>query len=373
LLDRHDDAVVAFEVAQNLDPENNARRIRLVDLYEGDHAYDAKAIAQHQALLARDKRRVESYKALRALYEAGGHKERAVACAEALDVLEHLDVQVIEDGIKDLFDKQGSPQFSRARTITDADWQTLARIDVDGQLSGVFALVAPAFAVERARMRPPQGVPAKEDDLPAKVLLVLKRVAQSFGIALPATYIDRDQASSCKLVMRVREGRLAPVLLIGRAALDHFDDHELAFTLARQLADLRNDRIARLFVPRSGELAQILELAMNLQNEAITGSSARWLINALHPLELDHAKALGARLRERNIVPLRAAVDWLAATERAADRIGFVVVGDLPNCARVLERDPNVTTGEVNRVLELVWSSITEEVLAVRGRVEAWG
>jgi tetratricopeptide (TPR) repeat protein len=372
-LGRHDDAVVAFEVAQNLDPESEARRIRLVDLYEGDPGYDAKAIEQHHALLRRDKQRVESYKALRALYERAGQKERAAACEDALEVLDHLDVRVIEDGIKDLFDKQGNPAFSRARSISDADWLTLARLDVDLQLSAVFALVAPAFAVERARIRPPQGMATREDEVPAQVQRVLTRVAGSFGIALPPVYIDRDQISACKLVMRVREGRLVPVLLIGRPALEHFDDHELAFVLARQLADLRNDRIARLFVPGRGELAQILELAMNLKDETKTGTSARWLVNALHPLELDQAKALGARLRERNIVPLRAALDWLAATERAADRIGFVVVGDLANSVRVLERDPNASTGEVNRVLELVWSSVTEDVLAVRGRVEAWG
>jgi hypothetical protein len=58
----------------------------------------------------------------------------------------------------------------------------------------------------------------------------------------------------------------------------------------------------------------------------------------------------------------------MAATERAADRIGFVVVGDLASCVRVLERDQ---TGE--RVTELVWSSVTDEVLAVRARVEGWG
>jgi hypothetical protein len=87
---------------------------------------------------------------------------------------------------------------------------------------------------------------------------------------------------------------------------------------------------------------------------------------------MDQILALGARLRDRNLQPLRAAVEWLAATERAADRIGFVVVGDLQNCVRVLERDPDATAGEINRVVELAWSSITEEVLAVRAHVEGW-
>ena len=49
------------------------------------------------------------------------------------------------------------------------------------------------------------------------------------------------------------------------------------------------------------------------------------------------------------------------------------MVGDLANCVRLLEREPSSSSvNDVNRTLELVWSSVTEEVLAVRGRVEGW-
>jgi hypothetical protein len=162
------------------------------------------------------------------------------------------------------------------------------------------------------------------------------------------------------------------VLVIGRPALDtQIDQQELAFLLARQLADLRNDRVARLLCPRAGELAQIIELATALAGESGT-HSARWLATSLHPVELDQALAIGARLRERGVHPLKAATSWLAATERAADRIGFVVVGDLANCVRILDRDPAGSGQDLTRTLELVWSSVTEEVLAVRGRVEGW-
>jgi hypothetical protein len=68
---------------------------------------------------------------------------------------------------------------------------------------------------------------------------------------------------------------------------------------------------------------------------------------------------------------MTAAVSWLAATERAADRIGLVVVGDLAKCVKGLERDP-AAASDAGRVLELAWSSITEDVLNVRARVEGW-
>jgi tetratricopeptide (TPR) repeat protein len=373
-LDRRDDAVLAFEVALQLDPDNQQRRRRLADLYDADPRYDDRAIVQHQIVLRGEKKRLESYKALRTLYQRTGQAEKSRACDDAIDVIEGLDVKIVEDGIKNLFD--GAPKRPgdgtrpvRQRLLANEDWLALSRIDVDLHLSALFALVAPAFAAERARLRPPPPLPAKEDDVPGKVATVLANVAQSFGVARPAVYVDRAQVAPAQLTLRLRAGALAPVMFFGRAALDELSQHELAFVIARQLADLRTDRVARLLVPRAGELAQIVESAIKADSPS---TSAKWLTAALHPVELDQILALGARLRDRNLQPLRAAVDWLAATERAADRIGFVVVGDLQNSVRVLERDPDATAGEINRIVELAWSSITEDVLAVRARVEGW-
>src|SRR5262249_41869137 len=76
---------------------------------------------------------------------------------------------------------------------------------------------------------------------------------------------------------------------------------------------------------------------------------------------------LAGRLRDRD--PVRAALGWLAATDRAADRIGLVIAGDLASAVRVLERERGAT-GDGNRILDLVWASVTEEVLRGRSRVE---
>jgi tetratricopeptide (TPR) repeat protein len=370
-LGRTEDALVAFEVALSLDPEDQARRIRLADLLLFNSAHDAKAIPLHQAVLRDNKQRLESYQALRTLYDRTGQKEKARAVADALAILATpSDDKKIESLFEGKHTKESaSPaRDSAPRTLSNEDWLVLSRLDVDLHLSALFALVAPAFAAERAKMRPPQGLPAREHEVPGPVAKVLTGVLATFGIPSPPVYIDREQIAPCKVALRSHNGVLVPVLVIGKRALDELDPHELAFGLARQLADLRNDRIARLMVPRAGELAQIIELATGLAADA--GHAAKWLATSLHPVELDQTLTLGTRLKDRGVQPLRAAVDWLAATERAADRIGFVAVGDLENCVRVLERDP--AAKEENRIVELVWSSITEEVLGVRGRVEGW-
>jgi hypothetical protein len=365
--------VTAFEVALTLDPGNQERRQRLADLYldaEPKHADDA--IAQHQAVLRTNKRRVASYEALRVLYRRTGQPEKARACSDALDI---LGLHIVDDKLDALFKPGATTEAVKgARApLGNEDWIALGSEGVDLQLSALFALVAPAFVAERARTRPPQ--PARElrdQDVPPELSRVVDRVVAVFGLPRPPVFVDRSQLVACAITLRVHGGALAPVVVIGLPAIEHqLDDTELAFALARQLADLRSDRFARLLCPRAGELAQIIELAL-AHGADPTSHARRWLATALHAVEHDQVLALAGRLRDRGIDPVRAALGWLASTDRAADRIGLVITGDLPICVRVLERERTNATGEVNRIIELVWASVTEDVLGVRARVERW-
>jgi len=371
-LDRREDAVAAFEVALRLDPDNLERRQRLADLYlDADPKHAADAIAQHQMVLKLNKRRVASYEALRALYRRTNQPEKARACDQALEI---IGMHVVDDKIDALFKPTAASAAAAAsrKPLSNEDWVVLGGFDVDLQLSALFALVTPAFVAERARTRPPAPANELRDSVPPSIALALAQVVSSFGLACPPTFVDSAQLAPCSVALRAQGGMLAPVLVIGRPALDHqIEGSELSFVLARQLADLRNDRFARLLCPRAGELAQIIELVI-AQGAAPASHSGRWLATALHAVELDQALAIAARLRERGIDPVRAALGWLAATDRAADRIGLVITGDLPACVRVLERERDTTTGEVDRILELVWASVTEEVLGVRSRIERW-
>ncbi|HEY4180155.1 MAG TPA: hypothetical protein VGM90_25105 [Kofleriaceae bacterium] len=363
-LGRNDDAVTAFEVALTLAPDQHDRKQRLADMYFADAKYDAKAIVQHQAVLKGDHRRMESYKALRDLYERAKQPEKAKAIDDAVEVIGTLDQRI--EGLFSRKEAPAAPATEKTKprqAMSNDDFMALARIDVDLALTALFALVAPPFGVDRARMRPPAPVPSKEQDPPVAVATALGRVVGALGVKRPPVYLDKEQKEAGRLAMRARDGVLTPVLTIGRAALERtLDENELAFQLARQLCDMRGERIARLLCPRAGELAQIIELAQAKPDDA--GShAARWLQTALHPVELAQAQAIGARLRERDIQPMSAALEWLAATERAADRIALVVVGDLAACARQLDED---------RRLALAWASTTDELLSVRARLEGW-
>ncbi len=370
-LGRVDDAVSSFEVALSLAPSDNARRERLADLYlEAGPIHAANAIAHHQAVLRADKRRAQSYQALRTLYRRNNQPAKAQACDEALAIITalaagHVPAPVIGERIDELF--ESSPMHPtrvrgdiRDRPFAAEDWMAMARLGVDPQLSALFALVAPAFAIDRAKLRPPLAVPGKEHEPKSAVARVLGRILAAFGVPRPPIYADRDQPAPGRVMLRAREGMLVSVLVLGRPALEAvIDDHELAFGLARELADLRTDRLARLLCPRASELAQIVELA---QAGDATSHGARWLATALHPAEHHQALAIGARLGARGVHALGAAREWLVATERAADRIGLAITGELATCVRVLERAREPTN---DRIVDLVWASVTEELLGL--------
>ncbi len=375
-LGRLDDTIVAVEVQLSLDPENHKLRERLAGLYDrADPKHDPAAIAHHHTLLALDKRRIASYVALRAAHKRLGQIEQARACDEALSIIGAGAASAAR--IEELFadDAVATPhdESTARRPLANEDWIALARLDVDPQLSALFAIVAPSFAAERARTKPPRALAGKDvrdRELPIAVGRVLGQVLAAFGLARPPVYVDRDQLVAATIALRARDGVLAPVLVLGKPALDtQYGDRELAFLLARQLADLRSDRIARLLCPRPGDLAQLVELVITPAGQ---GPARTWLSSTLHAVELDKALAIGERLRDQNVDPMRAARQWRAATERAADRIGLVVAGDLATCVRLLEGQGTNVTSDVHRVLDLVWASVTEDVLAVRARVEGW-
>lgn len=364
-LGRYNDAVAAAQVGLQLDPDGAGRKQALADLYlMGDAKHDAAAIALHNELLRTNKRRASSYQALRMLHRRSHHPQAARACDDALAVLGVA--AAARDKIEALFGNEPTGERrlpGAAKPMTNEDFLGLARLDVDLQLSSLFGVLAPAFAAERARTRPVPAAP-KAAELPAPVARVLARVVASFGIARPLAVIDKDQVLACQIAMRAHKEVFVPVVSLGRAVLDaDADDQELAFALARRLADLRSERIARLLTPRPAELVQMLELTSN-------GDRARgqWLSATLTAADIEQAYAIGARYRGADHG--RLANDWLASTERAADRIGLVVIGDLATCVRVIDREAGADAA--SRTLELAWASVTDEVLAVRARIEGW-
>jgi len=366
-----DDALCAHEVAVELDPTDAGRRQKLADRYLalGDDGRD-KAIGQHQSILRHARRRVASYEALRGLYWATSQLDKARACDAALDVI----------GMRPVAARSRVPTArpmaleADGPVLTAKDYHDLALGGVDRLLSVLFARVAPVLARHRAHPTARGRVVRASD--PRPFARAFRHVASVMGVDRPVATVDTHQAAACVIQLRETDGVIAPVVTFGRAALDGGgDDRALVFSITQRLVDLRGDRFARLLCPRADELAAIVELALAMGSggpEAVAGTSntARWLAETLRPIEIDQLTTIGARLAERGVDPARAAADWLDATDRVADRTAYLMCGDLATCVRAIEREPAARVTARDRILDLVWASVTEQMFAVLTRLE---
>jgi tetratricopeptide (TPR) repeat protein len=368
-LGRKDDAACALEVATRLEPAAADRRHKLADLYieAGVDGYD-RAILQHQEILRATKHRVASYEALLSLYLMTSQFEKARAVDEALAVImPHVSIDRPPPVPEPMKLRDTAP------TIPQKEWSALAFSDVDRLVSALVARIAPVLGSERIVRPEAVDQPRLRDGDASRFAKVFRHVASSLGVAGARTHIDPDQVEACKITLLKNRGVIAPVVVLGRPALTTRDDRALAFAIGRRLADLHPDRFARVLCPRVTELARIVELAIEIASadEKTAGGAvqhaSKWLTDRLHPVDLDQVIAIGQLLRDRNADPVAAAQAWLDGTDRVADRIGIVLAGDLSTALRTLS-----PTSRPDHLIDLVWTSITEETFSIRSRLESW-
>jgi tetratricopeptide (TPR) repeat protein len=362
-----DSAVVALEVARTLDPSPRRRqRLATVCTSAGGRHVEL-AIAEHRALLAEDKTRIASYRALKELYVETGRADAAAACAEALACLRPDEEEVAS-----------TRAVEPRRALTPELAARLRHPDESMELTTLFALVAPQVATSRAqRARTPLGrqkLVAADDERP--FARALRRAAAAFGLGAPPVSIAPEQIEPATLACTVDGQRVTPVLVLGAPLVTgERGDVELLFDVTRAAVQLRPEWVIRLLLPLPAELAHLVEAAIALAGEASgtapTGELLRTtqaIKSGLPAAALDSLVTIGHRLQSRGTRADVAAVRWLQASDLGVNRAALVVAGDLRRCARVLKDEPPPATAlpADRRALDLVWSSVTEEVLAAR-------
>jgi tetratricopeptide (TPR) repeat protein len=364
-------AILAMQVALKLDPSAKRRqRLATVCMAAGG-AHRAEAIAQHQALLREDPARVASYRALKELYVQLGETGHAQACAVALACLRPDEVEA-----------PPPPPAATAipRPLSMELLAGLRHPDEDADLSALFALLAGALVATRAQRdrQPLQRKRLVAEAATHPFARALHRAAAALGLPLPLVQAAPEQAEPATLLCPVEGTMVMPVLVLGRTLVDdQRPETELQFDVARRVAQLRPEHIIRYLLPLPHELAHLIEAAMSLASEAAgvsasgeLGKTTAAFKRTLPPPALDRVVALGhrfrARLDEREWKPERAAFQWLQASDLTCNRIAYAIVGDLPRAARVIKHEGPLATAlpPPQRILDLVWSSVTDEVYA---------
>ena len=376
-LGERETAVTALEVALTFDRGNLKRHEQLADLYlqaGPDHA--DKAIAEHQLLLRGDKGRVASYRALKQLYVSLGQREKATAAAYALTFLKKGDA----DDQRLAQEQKAKPFAFSRRAINDELWGRIQHPDEDRGLSMMFAALAPMLALSNAQTHKQANLNRKdaiEPHDPRPIARALRYVASSLALPFPEAYARPDQKEAVAYLACV-DKTAVPVLLIGHPLLNEKRaERELGFELGRRLAHLRPERLLRYLLPQPQQLQHIIEAAMLLGagDEGIGDlqKTVQGMKRGLSPVALEQVSSVGRKLRADGARAEAMALSWLQATDLTGNRAGLVLAGDLETCARLVAGEPasSSTLPAMQRLLDLVWASVTEDIFAAKKQLGA--
>ena len=378
-LGERESAVAALEVALTFDGNNLDRHKQLADLYvqAGPDRFD-KAIVEHQFLLRHEKQRIVSYRSLKHLYIQTGQREKATHLSYALTFLKKAE----PDDAKYVAEMKARPFATARRALNDEAWGRLAHPDEDRYIGALFGLLGPVLAASQAQPHKQVGLQRKEAvslDAPdaRSWVKAIRYVTSIFAVTAPEVYARPEQKEAFTFVNCIDKTTLVPVWLAGAPLTgDKRPERELAFEVARRAALLRPERFLRWVLPQPGQLAHIIDAAMALATEMddkreSTGDVAKTtqsIRRALPPPQLEQVAALGRRLKQSGVKAEAAALAWLQATDLTASRAGLVMGGDLETCARFVasEQAGSLALPPTQRLLDLIWSSVTEDLFAVR-------
>jgi tetratricopeptide (TPR) repeat protein len=373
--DKHS-AVAALEAALVFDRDNLERHKQLADVYvqAGPDQFE-KSILEHQYVLRREKNRVLSYRALKHLYIQTHQREKSLAVSYALTLLKKGEPDDHERIARQQAESTG---FALARRpLGDEQWTRLTHPDQDRYLDALFALLAPTLALNHAQPHKALGLQRKDAlaaDDPRSCAKVLKYVSTMLGVNAPEAYVRPEQKEAAVLAACVDKAQLVPVLILGAPLVgEKRHEREQVFELARRVAQLRPERLLRLVLPSAAPLAQVIAATLALAGDSVDESSddgkiAAAMKKALPSAQLEQVAAIGKKLRADEMRPDAAALAWLQASDLTAARAGYVLAGDLESCARLVASEPPAATAlpAMQRLLDLVWSSVTEDLFTVR-------
>jgi hypothetical protein len=354
-------------VALALDRGNLERRKRFADVCMAARAVD-QAVTEHQTILRLEKSRIASYRALKQLYGMGLERDKALACASALVFLGQGDA---EDAAQ-AAEARKLPFATAHRPLGDDGWARLVHPDEERLLDRLFLLVGPTVVAAQAQAHKAHGLNRKEQLGPGadrSYAKALAYVTSILDVPRPEAYVRPEQREPLVFAACLDGRELVPAFILGAPLVgDRRNEVEQVFELARRAAHLRPERLLRLALPHAQHVAQVIEAAMTLSEGGARGGLAAALERALPPPQLAEVQVIGAALVKSCTRADEAAAQWWRACDLTGSRVGLALAGDLAACARLLasENQPVGTAPTKERLLDLAWSSVTEELFTVR-------
>jgi tetratricopeptide (TPR) repeat protein len=377
-LKQHDkeSAALTMEVAASLDRDNLARQERLAQMYFalGTSGAD-KAIAQHQYLLSKQPDRIDSYKALAALYFQSGAHDKMWCVAGAMTCLGKADPP-----LRALYDNFRPTQLLTATgKFNDDIWRKVLHPSENPYLSALLAVLSPAIARTTAQPHKVIGLARQNRiDLAGgnwSYAAALRYVANTVETPIPDVFIRNDVPGTANPINLKEKNTLTPALVIGIGFDQLSSQSQVVFDLAKRMVMLRPERFPRYSLATPAALEIAIRAGLQLGGAPIG-----------HGGHGDEVDKMAKKLDQRLSAPIKAelkgiakryvdacgeTVDvaaWIVGSDLTASRAALVLCGDIVAATNVLALEP---TGQSlwpvqDRIKDLIAFFVSEDHFLIR-------
>jgi predicted Zn-dependent protease len=345
-----DGALEALEAIAALDPNaikprEDAARI-LTDL-----GRDQDAAAAWRAVLERDPLSADAWRALFSLLTAGGRGDEAFAVAQAIVSVE-LGDRDLERAVRQL--RPPFPRWPRAPDDSSRFKRELAhpleRTPIRTVLEVVGRPVHASFAKSLKEFGFRKKDRLSERNVPPSLLLAVRTVAQLIGLGGVPPLFRGERAGEHTPSFALLPAK-EPGIVIAEDALRGGMTPERAFALGRAMACLSSHALpVSTLGPQ--RLKEVLEALTARFVPAAEGKGVHSRVNELgQQLDMAIFRGQPPKTAERVRAALETALrdyvharehlhvaDWIAGVGYTGDRLGFLLVGDLAPCVRVIKQ-----------------------------------
>ena len=304
---------------------------------------DDDALAELEAIAAREPARVSIYEKAFAAHRRAGRTDAAFLTALALEELDAADVdqQVLIEQFRSV-----GPVRVRA-SLDDAAWKALRAPGADDVLTALFAAIEDAAITARLEeLRESRKLVALEpsdrlsEASTASIVRSFQWAARVLSIGCPSLYLRDDVATGIAAIhAREPSTGLGPSVLSGPSAKD------LAFLAGRHLTYYRPGYHVLLYYPERDELTMLLLAAAQLAMPHVAAQSTDPGAHALRGrlakhLTPDDRVALEQAVRDLDARGGQASLGaWMCSVELMAGRTGMMLCGDLATATALIRSE----------------------------------
>ncbi len=375
-LDDHRRAIGACEQLLAIDPGHTDQikvREDLARLYE-TQGMPGPAIRMHRALIADSPFSIDSYHALRRIYESQGQVDHTLCISATLAFLDEAD----HDELSLLAEHRHALSIPPGRRMTETMYnRLLLHSKADGLVDEMFSFAADFARLlfttphKEYRLRPRDRIDLARAG--SRVAEVIARSLEFLGLPAPEVY---GKGVMIKGVMAVNTSPVA--ILYSEEAVKRASIPELRFMVARALTFTRPENLLAASLS-ARQLRTLLEALLELASpqgpihpapKEVSGLAGK-LKRRIPSKKRDRLLQLTSQYREHEDgLSIR---DWLEGVEHTCNRSGLAFCGDLEAAVQVLKaaRVVSPTGSHRSLIREQIFYSISEEYFELRKSLNA--